>query len=319
MDNNKQNQAKKSFFRRFWWVLPIILVVVLVVSISLISQAQDNQRMHDKEIEKQAQMAKDAANQNQTYQYVEPRMTTEQLKTAEAVLANGITIEDESGVFYDFGPNSIEGDGKQDNPNPYSLGYNDLKSVTFDADEQYFYIRYDLYGVLPTKMDVVNGDDIRGIGANLDLVEFTNKDGIRDQGCWQVGLMYTEGTGTDAKESNSAARQYREIPPRLGLCDLATPTSVRDKNNEELYAISNDAGLVSGGQGCDYIIAAFPLANFGMKIGDQIIFSISVETNSGVYHHASCDLLLQVGTLKCGMNIIYTLGSNSYTTETPVY
>jgi Na+/H+ antiporter NhaC len=65
---SEQNQIKKSFFRRFWWIFPVILVSAVVVIVSLINQNVQNQKAREKE--KQAQLTNDAANQNQTYQYV---------------------------------------------------------------------------------------------------------------------------------------------------------------------------------------------------------------------------------------------------------
>jgi len=287
----------------------MLILLIGFVGFTVYSNQTEKNKEAEKELQKQAQINEEKAKENQGYQYVEPLMTAEQLKKANSILANGVSIDDPANDFA-IPPVGVDADGKPDNQKPYSLGWNDLKKVTFGADNENFYIRYDFYGILPNSMVTTEGDDIRGIGGNVVLSKFTSTDGTTNEGMWQIGLTYADSKGEDSKDESAGSNI---ITPSLHVTSIASPTSEIDKHGETIYSLGSDKGKVYGGVGKDFLMAAFPLANLHVLPNSDISFDISVETNSRIYHHSSIDPLLDFGSSKSGKTIQYKLGSNTYT------
>jgi hypothetical protein len=131
---------------------------------------------------------------------------------------------------------------------------------------------------------------------------------------WQFGVDWIRGTNKD-KVALAWTTEYEEIPGKLDVSGIASPGEV-DKFGETNYT-QGMQGTYSGGVGSDYIIAAYSLNGFDVKPGSEINFSVSVETNSKVYHHSSIDPLLDIGSAKMGTIINYKLGTTTYTTTKP--
>jgi len=312
----EQQKPKRVFFKRFWWAGLICLILLISLVGFLVSLNQtEKKRNAEKEQQKQAQINKERAKENQGYKYIEPTMTEAELAKASLALKNGVSIDDPANDFA-IPPVGVDADGKSDNQKPYSLGWNDIKKVTFGADNENFYIRYDFYGMFPNSMVTTEGDDIRGIGGNVGLSKFTSTDGTTNEGMWQIGLTYAESKGKDSKDESAG---FNIITPRLHVTSIASPTSEIDKHGETIYSLGSDKGKVYGGVGKDFLMAAFPLANLHVLPNSDISFDISVETNSHIYHHSSIDPLLDFGSSKSGKTIQYKLGSNTYTSFKPDY
>jgi len=235
-----------------------------------------------------------------------------ELMAAAAALEAGVTINDPES---DWAPISegVQPDGRMDNDNPYPLPFTDVKSVTFGADHQYLYLKVEFYDVIPE--DVVYWDNeelneqdfITGMGCNLALTHFFNRNiGKDDEGLMQLGLSYIVGNIHTFLENPEFY-----IPPAVGISNFATPSGTKDQYNEDVYLVSNSNGRVGGGAGTSYLLAAFPLIEYGLQPGDVIEFNLSVEVGSLLFHHECVDVILDCG-LKAGETIRYQLGSDTY-------
>ena len=228
--------------------------------------------------------------------------TAGQLVTAEAALAKGITMEDGPGDYVHFPAGSIQPDGRPDNADPYPLPYTDLKSVSISADADYLYVRWQFHGEFPASSVEYNGDLLWNITCKIE--EFTFTDG---QGLLQSATLTSSLSLADYKNGQWVKTEH----PSVGQLAMVSPTG-QDSKQEILYKINTGEGLVAGGVGQDYILSAFPLSLFGIKIGDEVVFSCATETGSQIYHHASVDVLFGTETSKAGAPISYKLGSGEY-------
>jgi len=238
--------------------------------------------------------------------------STSELSAAEAALAAGVTILDPQGDWASVSE-GIQPDGRTDNTHPYPLDFTDVKSVTFGADSQYLYLKVELYDVIPN--DVVYWDNtelqkqdfISGMGCNLALMHFFNRNiGRDDTGLIQLGLSYIEGNIWTFLEN-----PVFYTPPVVAISNFATPSGNKDNHNEDIYLVSNSEGRVGGGAGTNYFMAAFPLSNFGLQLGDTIEFNLALEVGSLLFHHECVDVILDCG-FKTGETIRYQLGANTY-------
>jgi hypothetical protein len=241
-----------------------------------------------------------------------PPFSAEQLRTAEAALASGVTINDPEA---DWAPISegFQPDGRMDNGKPYPLAFTDVKSVSYGADDQYLYLKVVLYDVIPGEVvywensEFKKTDYIQGMGCNLALISFLNRNtGKTDEGLMQLGVTYIEGSGRENLENPTFY-----TPPVVGLSNFATLTGTKDKYNEDIYGVSGSNGLTSGGAGKNYFMGAFPLSLFGLQLGDVIEFNISMEVGSKLFHHECVDVILDCG-YKTGETILYQLGASTY-------
>jgi hypothetical protein len=241
------------------------------------------------------------------------KFTEEELKAAETALAQGVTIADPPNDFYQYPPGCVEGDGRPDNTKPYPLAFTDIKSVTFGADSQYFYLRVDFYDVLPAQLPYYQNSDlgmtdfITGIGGGLFLTHFHNRVTDKDDGgSFQISISYVQ---TDDKEYTDQPNLF--TPPVVNLLNNATITDKKYPNGDNIFSISDNNGRAGGGAGKNYLIGAFPYQELGLQPGDVIEGFFGIETNSKIFHHERIDTVLDCGW-KMGDTIRYRLGANTY-------
>lgn len=296
---NGHAQDKKSFFHSFWLV---ILIVVILIAGGLIILSNHNNKINQ---DKENQNADDPYRGSDT-----KKMTETEVQKANGALASGVSIDDIQNDWYKFPANSIEGDGKPDNTNPYPLPYTDIKNVSFGADSNYIYFKFTYWGKQPTNLTQYNGDDLKSFCNNVAISKYIDKDGKSQVGLISTGSFYTENNYK--QKSNEASMDYYAVIPALKITVFGEQTST-DKSNEAVYKINSSKGRVSGGPGYEYSLAAFPLETLGLKLGDTIEFDIAYETNSRIYHHEAVDQLLGIGQYKVGNTIQYKIGANTYT------
>ena len=228
--------------------------------------------------------------------------TDAQLAAANLALSKGVKIDDPQNDWYDFGSNSFQPDGRQDNPHPYPLGWTDYRSVNMGADVNYLYFKFQVWDKFPLKVVTYNGDTIRATTLKVDNLKFTNKEGKHDSADIDANIWFVRMEGNQWKISEK---------PWLSVSSMISPTGY-DEHMETIYKIYTGAGLVAGGPGFDYILAAYPLSLFNLKQGDTITFDIGMETGSTVYHHESIDMIFSETGSKFGTTISYQIGSNTY-------
>src|SRR4030042_3700971 len=91
----EQQKPKKVFFKRFWWAGLICLILLINLVGFLVSSNQtEKKRNAEKEQQKQAQINKERAKENQGYKYIEPTMTEAELAKANLALKTGVSIDD---------------------------------------------------------------------------------------------------------------------------------------------------------------------------------------------------------------------------------
>jgi len=233
--------------------------------------------------------------------------TASELKAAESALAGGIKIDDPQHDWFQFPPGSIQPDGRPDNPDPYPYGWTDLRSVRVGADQQYIYFKFQFWDEFPKNAVSYNGDLIRDTGAK-----------VTDFKPLSTTIGFTSGDlGADIFFLESQDGDW--VPARhitIGQGAMLSPIGT-DEYMETLYQTYTSLGMVDGGPGHDFLLAAFPLSLFNLKLGASVSFSIATETGSLAFHHEAMDLLLEQPGSKFGLTIHYQLGSNTYETVLP--
>jgi hypothetical protein len=238
--------------------------------------------------------------------------TDKELDKVNTILAKGITITDQAN---DWAPiqEGLQPDGRKDNGQPYPISFTDVKSITLSADEQYLYIKTELYGVIPNDVTYWQNtqynqqDFIMGMCCNFDLASFLNRNtGLQDQGLMQTSVFWVKGDPRD-----SLINPQFVTVPILGTSSFATNSGTKDKNNEDIYTMSTSEGRVGGGAGFDYFIGVFALKNFGLQFGDVIECDVSLEIGSKLFHHECVDVILDCG-YKAGETIRWKIGTNTY-------
>jgi hypothetical protein len=235
-----------------------------------------------------------------------------ELRAAETALAQGVTITDPEN---DWAPISegIQEDGRMDNDKPYPISFTDIKSVTFGADSQYFYLKFEFYGVIPDDMlvyentDLGKTDFISGIGASLGLRRFYNRNtGKDDEGGMQISISYVQGDNQRYSDTPNLL-----VPPVVSIENQATLSGRKYENGDDIYAVSDSNGQGAGGAGTNYLMGAFPLSEYGLWLGDIIEGSLGIEVGSKLFHHESIDVVLDCG-YKAGATIRYQLGAGTW-------
>ena len=240
------------------------------------------------------------------------RFSADELKAAETALAQGITITDLQNHWALINE-GVQADGRKDNGKPYPIAFTDIKSVTLGADGHYMYLKYEFYDVLPEKLfyfenpDLGLTDFISGLGGGFFLSNFFNRDtGKDDVGGMSISLTWVQG---DSQRYTDNPNLF--APPVVAVQNQATLTGGKFDNGDDRYNIDDVNGLVAGGAGTNYLMAAFPLKEYGLQLGDIIEGSLGIEVGSKLFHHECCDVVLDCG-FKAGEIIRYELGANSY-------
>lgn len=231
--------------------------------------------------------------------------TASQLIAAQDALAKGISMADGADDYVRFPAGSIQPDGRPDNDHPYPLPYTDLKSVSIGADAGYLYVRWQFQGKFPVASVEYNGDLIWDVTCKIEEFTYTNGQGSKDSGTLTSTISLADyKNGQWVKTGN----------PSVGQLAMISPAG-QDSKQEILYKINTGEGLIAGGAGQDYILSAFPLSLFGIKIGNEVSFSCATETGSQLYHHAAVDVLFGTETSKAGANVSYVIGAGDYKIE----
>jgi len=231
--------------------------------------------------------------------------TSAELQAAEKALQNGVKIDDQQNDFFKIPPGTVQPDGRPDNPNPYPLPWIDFQSVSFGADENYLYVKFQFWGKFPKKGIIYDGDMIWSTGAKIDEMYFVNPEGKNDSAEFCSDVMFVR----DDEHGNRVLADESLV----GHLTMISPQG-HDEKMETIYKTRTGAGMVAGGAGYDYVLSAIPLRIFGIKLGDEIIISFATETGSSKYHHEAIDFILDnpEHTTKGGAKLKYKLGSNSY-------
>lgn len=306
-----------KLLKKYWWILLILFLFIISIIIFLTVQNEINRNIEiEKQIQKQNEIEALKENDKKQNENLTKKMTSEQLSYANTLLSSGIVIDDDENDFAIPKGEGTDAIGRPDNHSPYPLGWNDIKRITFNSDNNTFYIRYDFYGEIPEEMVKIEGDEIRGVGGGVGLIKFISNSGTTNEGMWQFGVNWTRST---SKEDIGPAwtTEYEEIPGIIDVSGMASPGEA-DQFGETTYTLGMQ-GTYYGGIGYNYLIAAYPLSAFDIIPGSEIIFTIAVETNSKIYHHSSIDPLLSIGSEKGGKIINYVLGTNTYTLSLPNY
>lgn len=232
--------------------------------------------------------------------------TQEELMAAENALENGVRIEDSEDDFHTVPEFTYQpGETRPDNSNPYPIGWTDLRSVSFGADETYIYFKFQFWDLFPYDPTIYEGDLITGTGAQVRQFSFIDGQQRETWAQFQNTISYI-----DAADTTKTATQ-----PFLHHEIMITPTDQLDEQYDTIFEQFTRAGMIGGGAGTDYIIAAVPLSLFNLKLGDITTFNIGTESGSQKYHHTAIDYLLEGPNPKAiqGDTIQYVIGSDSYT------
>jgi len=223
-----------------------------------------------------------------------------QLAAMEDALAKGIRIEDKQNDWITM-PDTLP-EGEVDNENPYPLPWTDIRSVSFGADDEYIYFKFQFWEELPREPVTYDGDLIKGGGGQVCQITFGPRE--HDWAQLQTSISYM-----DASSTSEIAKM-----PQLHHEAMISPTGQRDDQLDDIYQKTTREGLIGGGAGTDYLLTAYPLKLFGLKYGDTTTFRIGAEFHSQIYHHVSKDYLLGIDNPRAiqGGTIKYVIGSNTY-------
>lgn len=301
----EESSLKEPIFKRWWfWLVILILLVIFVVCLrgflkdKRAAKEQNNNKIieHQKKTEEKPQEKKKnegdfvAVGETKTF-------SAEQLAAANTALNNGIKIDDPQNDWYKVAEGTKQSDGRPDNPNPYPLGWTDLKSLNIGADQNYIYIKFIFWDRFPDKALSYSGDKMDGGSAKINYFTFTNSQGKQD---W-ADLI----TPISLREQSNGKLMPSEVMAMI------SPKG-KDVHNETLFTTYTKDGLFAGGPGKDYLLSAFPLEQFNLKLGDKVTFDCTTEIGSEIYHHEAIDILLSRDDSKFADTIEYVLGSNTY-------
>jgi hypothetical protein len=280
------------------------LGIGLLVFAGLAYNGMKNDRNRDNQTNNQSELEK-KINEDQ-YAWV-TKMSDTELKQANLAISKGIKIDDPENDFYHPPTGSVQADGRPDNPNPYPIPFTDFKSLMVGADEQFLYVKLEYWGEFPKQAYKYESELIHGVGAQVENLTFTNQSGVKDIANLAISIIYID------KKEGQKPEEYQPLPEgRLLNSYYLSPQGV-DETMETIYGSSGNTGLVFGGPGYDYVIAAYPLSLLSIKLGSEVTFNCTVETGSSTFHHESADFILDGSEYaKSGANIKYVLGSNTY-------
>lgn len=220
-------------------------------------------------------------------------MTLEQMQKAEVAIAAGIKIDDAQNDYFQLSGTPVQDeDGRFDNYDPYPIPYTDLKSVSVGADSEYVYFKFQFFGKFPVEMPSYNGDEIECTEAKVeDFGSSTTSQEPYELHDYVIYGRYLNG-------------RLEKVTPQLDhYAFISTDTKMGNHNKK---------GMVGGGMGYDYILSAYPLSLFNLKLGDEVTFRAMSETASAKYHHQDIDGAGTSVTSKSGILIKYKLGSSIF-------
>lgn len=225
------------------------------------------------------------------YWYVQvykTQFSSSELKQAESVLADGVTLTDPKDDFIMVESNDEKVSvGKV---SPYRLAQFDIKSLQFGADQEYFYYKVNYFAPISKKAMSINGDPIHGYGSNFDVVDDSGK--ITAVLHTSAGWWPVVGTAIN------------------GTYYSTGPTGIEWPENARFSKEKNTDSKMAGGAGTDYQLGRFPLKTLGLTYGGKMNFDLECEGGSQKYSHAFADAFL--GTGKSPAIITWTVGSKNY-------
>lgn len=215
---------------------------------------------------------------------------------AETLLSSGITIEDPQGDFAYMGQKPSGSTEKPNNPVAYPLNQADVRSVTLAADDKNLYLKIRFWGVIPNRPDRIGEDTILNTGIKVNITDPSGE----DQQIWFLSFGYLPVVNM----------------PALNTYYFYDPTGIREPEDARFSGRGGDS-KITGGAGTDSILGVFPLYRTGLKLGDPIHLSVSVESSSKLYDHATVDVL--GGTEKMPALITWTLGTTDFRVQDDFY
>lgn len=300
-------------FKRYWWIILAIITIAAIffAIVNYMQILQLNKEIYDlknsykvedgSSTQDGSKSEEDKGNKNEKGEMPEV-FSSQELKNAEEAFAQGIKIDDPQNDFFKFPLNSVQPDGRLDNPDSYPLAYTDLKSLAVGADKNYIYFKFEFWGKFPEDTPEYNNDILISTGAKIEEFTFTGKNGNKDSAELGDGVNYVRYLDNGA---------FTKAKSTIGQLAMISPVG-QDELLETIYQTKNGKGLIYGGPNYDYIIGAYPLDLFGINYGDVVTFRCSTETGSQMFHHECIDLLLDIEGTKFGSSIEYKVGSNQY-------
>jgi len=311
--------SKNTAFKIF-----VLVLVILGIIFAIFISAAISGNMHDQELKKLNEKGLEDSQRQPPQEQIEiiddqvivndygdsrrgeptKAFNSYQLVAIENALSKGITIQDDQNDW-ETTPDTLP-EGEVDNENPYPLPWTDLKSVSFGADENYIYFKFQFWGNFPREPVTYEGDLIQGVGTYVAQLRFGQ--GKHDWAQLQDTISYMDAANTS--EIATA--------PQLHHSAMISPTGERDEKLDDIYEQNSREGMIGGGADTDYLLAAYPLELLGLKYGDTTTFNLGSESHSTKYHHVAKDhiLSLQNPDTKHGGTISGTIrwiiGSNTY-------
>ena len=268
-------QPRKSILKH-WWSWVIIVVVLGGLFILVMSIITDDEKKSE--------------NYENTVQF-----SSDQLEKANEALNNGITINDGKDDFLTEADLVVEG---------YQVPPFDAKSISFGIDDRYFYFKCIYWETAPKDLKIKDYTDFQ-MNCGISLYIDQKQDNVTK---WGKGQYHLLATNYDFAEKILMIELYLDIPE-------GAPEEEYDYKANSHYINWPKGGLVYGGAGYDNVIAAWPLSELGMKIGDAVTININTEVGAKESKtHLAVDMIPQ-GSKKDDSKIKWILGQNEYLVE----
>ncbi|HOZ89103.1 MAG TPA: hypothetical protein PK737_02600 [Bacilli bacterium] len=290
MKNIAKNATKSIFKKRKFWLIIIIALAIILVVIGKINDRKNKQYF-----------TRQGFAINQVKDDSAKPFSDDELTAADTALNNGIKINDPKEDWYPVAKGTKQPDGRYDNPAPYPLPWTDIKSLTIGADHKYLYVKFEFWGAFPKKSVIYNKDFISSVTAKITNFTFTRNDGQVDYADLIQNVWYC-----DMQDKTQSGDK-----PMVSQLAMISPNG-QSEQQEILYKTMTSKGLLEGGPGTNYLLAAYPLSLFEIKFGDEVSFSAAFEAGSTKFHHEAIDNMLEEQNAKQGNTIKYLLGSNTY-------
>lgn len=224
------------------------------------------------------------------YYIIWMKMSPAKVSIAEAALKKGIEVSDPRGDFVMMGTNKEEVmDKDKNNPSPYQVDYLDIKSAQIGADNDFIYVKVIFWDTIPKWPESINGDLLNNIGLKFHIVNAKNED--------QIVMHFDFGW--------EPVVRFGALNTSYDYC----PTGVEWPENARMACHGSDSKIYGGG-GTNYVLAALPMKDIGLKPGQTIFLTVDEESRSKKYTHAAVDMLQGVG--KMAGVITWGIGSSNH-------
>lgn len=264
MEQEINCQPKKSFFKRFWWIFVILVILIVPLTKTIGRFIHNNPKRPQSEINQIKFPTSDVSSSNQSS--LQSKSNANSNIVIPTALENGIIFNDATGDWVATGYAT-------DNPSYYSVDYADLKSIVVANDDQNFYIKILVNGKFPkaaSDFTAINGDQIKATSFSF-VIDKTNT-----------------SVSPDIEVDYGLTLEGNEVKPFATYSTGAT--GIKQPEEKRFTNKYTDVATI-GGMGEDFAILIIPFEKTGLKKGENITFSSSIETKSNKYHHASFDTL----------------------------